>query len=81
MVENDLLNRGSIRVGDDTVYGVYEPDFDWPAIYDRLRWGCQRGVADQVLQFIACGTAAGLIAVGFVTWRKGAAGGGRHPAL
>lgn len=81
MIGSDLLNRGSISVGSDVRYGIVEPGDDQVAVFNKLRGGCQRGTAEEALQFIAFGVAIGLIGIGYLTWKRGASMGSRHPAV
>ncbi|GAB1316759.1 hypothetical protein MFIFM68171_06969 [Madurella fahalii] len=80
MRDSELLNRGSISFGDGVRYGIVEPGDDIVAVFDKLRGACQRGTAEEALQFIAFGVAMGLVGMGYMIWRRGTVGS-RHPAL
>lgn len=77
MLQNELLNQGSIRRGEDVGYGVVQPGDDEVALYGRLQGNCRRAQADEVLQFIAFGLALGLVGLGYVQMRRGGSYGGR----
>ncbi|KAL1842125.1 hypothetical protein VTJ49DRAFT_6004 [Mycothermus thermophilus] len=77
MLINNLLNRGSVQVGDSTAYGIVEPgdENDPMALYSRLRGNCQRAQAAEILQFLCFGVAAFLAGAGFYMMRKGVTNG------
>ncbi|KXX78640.1 hypothetical protein MMYC01_205686 [Madurella mycetomatis] len=81
MLGNQLLNRGSVSTDNDVYYGIIEPDDDELAVFNKLRGACQRGTAEEVLQFIAFGAAISLIGIGYSTWKRGTSMGSRHPAV
>ncbi len=74
MLYNDLLNQGSVTVGDDTTWGVYQPGDDKLAPFNRLRGNCQRAQADEILQFISFGIAVGMVGVGYLAMKRGWSG-------
>ncbi len=74
MLFSDLLNQGSVGAGDDTAYGVYHPDNDPVAIFNRLRGNCQRAQADEILQFISFGIAVAMVGVGYLAMKRGWSG-------
>ncbi|KAK3307694.1 marvel domain-containing protein [Chaetomium strumarium] len=76
MLQNSLLNWGTIGSGDDTRYGVVRPGDDDKAWYNRLRGNCQRAQADEVLQFISVAFALGLVGLGYLQMRRGRGAGG-----
>ncbi|KAL2266862.1 hypothetical protein VTJ83DRAFT_4139 [Remersonia thermophila] len=82
MLNNHLLNRGSVQVGDETGYGIVEPgdDKDPGALYRRLRGNCQRAQAVEILQFLCFGVATFLAVAGFYMVRQGMTGGSRRGA-
>ncbi|KAK4130507.1 hypothetical protein BT67DRAFT_215008 [Trichocladium antarcticum] len=71
MLTNGLLNWGSVKAGDQTNYGVYQPNDSAKSLYGRLRANCQRAQADEVLQFISFAVALGLVGLGYLQMRKG----------
>lgn len=71
MLYNDLLNQGSQQFKDGVGYGVRRPDDSAWDLFQRLRGNCQRAQADEILQFISFGIAAGLVALGYLGMKKG----------
>lgn len=69
MLENGLLNRGTVTVDGEKGYGVVRPDDDAEAIARRLRDNCRRAQADQILQFLCFGIAVALVALAFLQKR------------
>ncbi len=74
MLYSDLLNQGSVTVGDQTDYGVHYPGDDQMALYNRLRGNCKRAQADEILQFISFGIAVGMMGVGYLAMKRGLSG-------
>lgn len=67
MLLNGLLNLGSA----DGRYGVAPPGSSEEDLANNLLSNCQKGLADEVFQFLGFALAAGLIGVGYVRMRKG----------
>ncbi|KAK4246634.1 marvel domain-containing protein [Corynascus novoguineensis] len=80
MLENSLLNQGSITLPDGKAYGVIKPDDSNDDVAHRLKGNCQRAQADEILQFLCFGMAFVLVALGFFQMRRGGVGKGRTGA-
>ncbi|KAK3940152.1 marvel domain-containing protein [Diplogelasinospora grovesii] len=75
MRENGLLNEGSATVDGVAVIGAdYNSNNDYD-VFDKLSANCQKGMADEIMQFISFAFALGLLGLGFVRWRKGGTSG------
>ncbi|AEO70951.1 06bdf356-a8e0-4154-8eca-9029144a05ed [Thermothielavioides terrestris] len=75
MLQNGLLNEGTLDVDGQTLYGVITPGHEDEAP-GKLRGNCQRATADEALQFISFGLALALVGFGFLQVRRGGKGGG-----
>ncbi|KAK4158247.1 marvel domain-containing protein [Chaetomidium leptoderma] len=80
MLENGLLNQGSVRSGDNVGYGVVRDGDNEAAVYGKLRGNCQRAQADEILQFICFAMAVALAGVGYLQLRRGGSRSGAYVA-
>ncbi|KAK3319219.1 marvel domain-containing protein [Apodospora peruviana] len=71
LLDNGLLNQGSVTVNGGTAYGVYKDDTSGEAAWKKLSSNCQKGLADEVFQFLTFGLAVGLLALGYVRMKNG----------
>ncbi|AEO60518.1 hypothetical protein MYCTH_2069908, partial [Thermothelomyces thermophilus ATCC 42464] len=80
--QHGLLNRGSESFDDgEKGHGVVRPPGnDHAAVERRLRGNCRRAQADEALQFLCFGMAAGLVAIGYLQMRRAGPGRGRTGA-
>lgn len=77
MIFNDLINLG--REGNN--FGVaVDPNDNNDSILAHLKANCQKGMADEIIQFILFVVALGLVGVGYVRMRKGGSSSGSYVA-
>jgi hypothetical protein len=76
MLQNGLLNQGTLWYENEPYYGVIGDSTDEGVVTGRLKGNCQRAQADEVLQFICFAFAAGLVALGYLQMRRGTSRGG-----
>ncbi|KAK0637092.1 marvel domain-containing protein [Bombardia bombarda] len=72
MLHNGLLNQGSVGSGDDELFGIIPAEGDTHEnIFNRLSANCQKGLVDEIFQFIGFGLALVFVALAFVRMRRG----------
>lgn len=76
MALNGLINEGTLTTGDEQYVGVGKDSNDWSEALGQLKGNCQKGMADEIVQFLCFGVAVGLVALGYVRMRKGGKTGG-----
>lgn len=80
MLENGLLNRGKVSVGEDAAYGVARDAKDELDVFNILRGNCKRAQADEILSFISFGVAVALVGIGYLQMRRGGGRSGGYVA-
>jgi hypothetical protein len=71
MLNNPLLNQGSVQFKNGVSYGVWGDDDSPEDVFKKLRGNCQRGQADQILQSLGFGLALALVGMAYMQIRKG----------